>query len=54
MWKFAGKIICRFQPPPSRDHIKDKTWPKDKPLIRGGSVIISPMGEVLAGPLFPT
>ena len=43
---------CQFQPPPSGDHIKDKTWPKDKPLIRGGSVIISPMGEVLAGPLY--
>jgi nitrilase len=27
-------------------------WPDDKHLIRGGSVIMSPMGEVLAGPLF--
>lgn len=43
---------CQFQPRPPGDDIKDKTWPKDKPLIRGGSVIISPMGEVLAGPLY--
>lgn len=42
---------CQFQPPPTKD-IKDTSWPKDKPLIRGGSVIISPMGEVLAGPLY--
>jgi nitrilase len=43
---------CQFQPPPLGDHIKDQTWPQGKPLIRGGSVIISPMGEVLAGPLY--
>ena len=42
---------CQFQPPPT-NNIKDTSWPKDKPLIRGGSVIISPMGEVLAGPLY--
>lgn len=30
----------------------DETWPENKPLIRGGSVIMSPMGEVLAGPLY--
>lgn len=27
-------------------------WPVDKALIRGGSVIISPMGEILAGPIY--
>ncbi len=43
---------CQYQPPPSETSDRDKTWPKDKPLIRGGSVIISPMGEVLAGPLY--
>ena len=43
---------CQFQPPPLAGYIKDETWPKDKPLIRGGSVIMSPMGEVLAGPLY--
>jgi nitrilase len=43
---------CQYQPPPASADHHDKTWPKDKPLIRGGSVIISPMGEVLAGPLY--
>jgi nitrilase len=53
---YEGRIFlvsaCQFKPPPSEDDIKDKAWPKDKPLIRGGSVIISPMGEVLAGPIY--
>ncbi len=35
-----------------RQEFKSKTWPKDKPLIRGGSVIISPMGEIIAGHLY--
>jgi len=43
---------CQFQPPPSGDRCRDAAWPTDKPLIRGGSVIMSPMGEVLAGPLY--
>jgi nitrilase len=43
---------CQYQPAPQLNHCKDSNWPKDKPLIRGGSVIISPMGEVLAGPLY--
>jgi len=43
---------CQYQPPPSDAQCRDETWPDDKPLIRGGSVIISPMGEVLAGPLY--
>jgi nitrilase len=43
---------CQFQPPPSGARRRDENWPKDKPLIRGGSVIISPMGEKLAGPLY--
>ena len=43
---------CQFQPPPVEGSAKDDAWPKDNPLIRGGSVIISPMGEVLAGPLY--
>lgn len=43
---------CQFQGPPPKDQGKDHAWPADKPLIRGGSVIISPMGEVLAGPLY--
>jgi nitrilase len=43
---------CQYQPPPTGISVKDATWPKDKPLIRGGSAIFSPMGEVLAGPLY--
>ncbi len=43
---------CQFQPAPSGDRHRDETWPDDKPLIRGGSVIMSPMGEVLAGPVY--
>ena len=43
---------CQYQPPPAGTECRDTTWPRDKPLIRGGSVIISPMGEVLAGPLY--
>ena len=43
---------CQYQAPPSNENCRDQTWPKDKPLIRGGSVIISPMGEVIAGPLY--
>jgi len=43
---------CQFQPAPSGSDMRDETWPDDTPLIRGGSVIISPMGEVLAGPVY--
>jgi nitrilase len=43
---------CQYQAPPTEENDRDKSWPKDKPLIRGGSVIISPMGEILAGPFF--
>ena len=43
---------CQYQAAPSGVQSRDETWPENKPLIRGGSVIISPMGEVLAGPLY--
>lgn len=43
---------CQYQVPPTEESSKGDAWPKDKPLIRGGSVIISPMGEVIAGPLY--
>lgn len=43
---------CQYQAPPADDGFHDDEWPADKPLIRGGSVIMSPMGEVLAGPLY--
>jgi len=43
---------CQFQPAPSGPGRRDTSWPEGKPLIRGGSVIMSPMGEVLAGPVY--
>jgi len=43
---------CQYQAPPVKTFCRDHGWPEDKPLIRGGSVIVSPMGEVLAGPLY--
>lgn len=43
---------CQYQAPPSGSDRRDQEWPDNKPLIRGGSVIMSPMGEVLAGPLY--
>ena len=43
---------CQYQAPPLESFSRDESWPANKPLIRGGSVIISPMGEVLAGPLY--
>jgi nitrilase len=41
---------CQYQPPPAPHTAA--AWPADKPLIRGGSTIVSPMGEVLAPPLY--
>jgi len=43
---------CQYQPPPTGSLRRDEAWPQDKPLIRGGSVIMSPMGEALAGPVY--
>ena len=42
---------CQYMPPPDKA-ARPKDWPKDKPFIRGGSVIISPMGEILVEPLY--
>ncbi|MCY7297087.1 carbon-nitrogen hydrolase family protein [Alteromonas sp. a30] len=42
---------CQFLEAPQNLGL-EADWPQDKPLIRGGSVIVSPMGEVLAGPLY--
>lgn len=44
----------QFQPPPPvAQTTKDSPpgWPKGENLIDGGSVIINPMGEIIAGPL---
>lgn len=43
---------CQYLGSPSDQRAQEINWPQNKPFIRGGSVIISPMGEVLAGPLY--
>lgn len=43
---------CQYQAPPGIEYRHDPLWPTDKPLIRGGSVIVSPLGDILAGPLY--
>ncbi|GAC32674.1 carbon-nitrogen hydrolase family protein [Paraglaciecola polaris] len=43
---------CQYMGPPQAGDMPDHIWPADKPLIRGGSVIVSPMGCILAGPLY--
>lgn len=42
---------CQYQPSPAELGIEIPHLPGDRPLIGGGSVIVSPMGEILAGPL---
>ncbi|GFM84701.1 nitrilase [Pseudomonas cichorii] len=42
---------CQVQPSPQALGIDVANWPADRPLINGGSVIVGPMGDVLAGPL---
>ena len=42
---------CQVQPSPRALGIDVPGWDADRPLIRGNSVIVGPLGEVLAGPL---
>lgn len=42
---------CQVQPSPDTLGIKVENWDAQRPLIAGGSVIVSPMGDILAGPL---
>ncbi len=42
---------CQYQPSPDQLGIEIENWPKDQALIGGGSVIIGPLGDILAGPL---
>ncbi|CAN1601351.1 carbon-nitrogen hydrolase family protein [Pseudomonas mediterranea] len=42
---------CQVQASPQALGIDVEHWPAERPLIAGGSVIIGPMGDVLAGPL---
>ena len=43
---------CQVQPSPAALGLDLPGWDTDRPLIRGGSLIVDPLGEVLAGPLF--
>jgi len=42
---------CQVQPSPSALGREAHGWAAEEPLITGGSVIVGPLGEVLAGPL---
>lgn len=42
---------CQIQPSPAELGIDIPGWDSQRPLIQGGSVIIGPLGDVLAGPL---
>ncbi|WP_371356353.1 carbon-nitrogen hydrolase family protein [Pseudomonas chlororaphis] len=41
----------QVQASPQELGLEIANWPAERPLIAGGSVIVGPMGEVLAGPL---
>jgi nitrilase len=43
---------CQVQPAPRELGLGIANWPVDQPLIRGGSVILGPLGDVLAGPFW--
>nr|WP_207544641.1 carbon-nitrogen hydrolase family protein [Sphingomonas jatrophae] len=42
---------CQVQPSPAELEIAVEHWDADRPLIGGGSMIVGPLGDVLAGPL---
>lgn len=42
---------CQVQPSPAALGIEVPGWDPARPLINGGSVIVGPLGEILAGPL---
>ena len=42
---------CQVQPSPRALGVDVPGWDADRPLIRGGSLIVGPYGDVLAGPL---
>lgn len=42
---------CQVQASPQALGLAIANWPAERPLIAGGSVIIGPMGDILAGPL---
>jgi nitrilase len=42
---------CQVQPSPGALGRSVQQWADDRPLIRGGSMIVNPLGELLAGPM---
>ena len=42
---------CQVQPSPAQLGVTVPHWDDNRPLINGGSVIVGPLGDVLAGPL---
>jgi nitrilase len=42
---------CQLQPSPRELDVAVEGWDADRPLIAGGSLIVGPLGELLAGPL---
>ncbi|MGF6411512.1 carbon-nitrogen hydrolase family protein [Paraburkholderia sp. MM5482-R1] len=42
---------CQVQPSPRELGVDVPGWDANRPLIRGGSMILGPLGDVLAGPL---
>lgn len=42
---------CQVQDSPRALGVDVANWPAERPLIAGGSVIVGPLGDVLAGPL---
>ena len=45
---------CQVQPSPTDLGRAVSNWPAQAPLMTGGSVIVGPLGDVLAGPLLNT
>jgi nitrilase len=43
---------CQVQPSPAQLGAKVPHWDDDRPLINGGSVVVGPLGDILAGPLY--
>lgn len=42
---------CQVQPSPKVLGIEVPNWSPERPLIQGNSVIVGPLGEIIAGPL---
>jgi nitrilase len=42
---------CQVQPSPAELGVTAEHWQADRPFIAGGSMIVGPLGDVLAGPM---